>query len=371
VKTEVSRSRHFNPRRFDELVNQEFFFTAAAAKDCNLVDAIGRWDTIEDVIAELEGSSKSLVEPHTLAQFHLPADDPWSERPRIALVYALGVCDMDEGIAARSLVKDIEAVAEDRDIKAVVFRVDSPGGSAIPSDIVAEALKECSRKKPVIVSQGNVAGSGGYWLSMYGDVIVAAPHTITGSIGVIGLWLYDKSLKEKLGLSTDQVKAGDHADLGFGFPFPLVGMLPDRNLNEDERSRMEVLIKETYHDFVGKVAVGRNMEYDDVESIAQGRVWSGVDAKAHGLVDTLGGLITALAIAKQKAGIAADEKVTILEFPKRGLIAPDMLAPRLINAETYSNDLIRLLEFFAAHNGRGLPMLPIEYLGTSINFYED
>ncbi len=102
-------------------------------------------------------------------------------------------------IKARSLVKDIEEVAGRKDIKALVFRVDSPGGSALASDIVAEALRRCSKKKPVIVSQGRVAGSGGYWLSMYGDKIVSVPGTITGSIGVIGVWLYNRGSKEKLG----------------------------------------------------------------------------------------------------------------------------------------------------------------------------
>jgi protease-4 len=110
---------------------------------------------------------------------------------------------------------------------------------------VAEALRLCGKKKPVIVSQGMVAGSGGYWLSMYGDTIVAAPNTITGSIGVIGLWLYNKELKEKLGISTDHVQDGAHADMDFGFSFPLLGTLPDRNLTEAERARMTDLINET------------------------------------------------------------------------------------------------------------------------------
>jgi len=160
----------------------------------------------------------------------------WGELPRIAVVYALGECAMDSGIKARTLSKEVDALVEDSGIEAIVFRVDSPGGDAMASDLVAEALKKAKGKKPVIVTQGAVAASGGYWLSMYGDKIVAAPHTITGSIGVIGGWFYNAGLKEKLGMTTDRVQAGDHADIGFGMVLPFLGLgVPDRNLTEWER----------------------------------------------------------------------------------------------------------------------------------------
>ena len=123
-------------------------------------------------------------------------------------------------------------------------------GDALASDIIAEEMKACKKIKPVIVSQGYVAGSGGYWLSMYADTIVAAPNTITGSIGVIGGWYYNISLKQSLGISTDLVKAGNHADLGFGMKLPLIGIgLPDRNLTDDEWNIMEREIKNNYKMF--------------------------------------------------------------------------------------------------------------------------
>jgi len=269
---------------------------------------------------------------------------------------------MDEGITARKLVYDVQAVVEDRSVKAIVLRVDSPGGDPMASDYIAEALKKAKGKKPVIVSQGAVAASGGYWLSMYGDTIVAAPNTVTGSIGVIGGWAYNKGIKEKLGMSTDLVKVGDHADLGFGFTLPFIGLgLPDRAMTDVERTRMEYAIKTMYREFVGKVASGRKRDTDAVEAIAQGRVWSGYDGLQNGLVDILGGLETAITVAKERAGIRKDEEVTLLELPKKGLIDFSQFMPKLIGVEVKQKDpILEHLRFLLQHNGQPMPILPIE-----------
>ncbi len=240
------------------------------------------------------------------------------------------------------------------------FRVDSPGGSALASDIVAEALTKCQKKKPVIVSQGAVAGSGGYWLSMYGDKIVASPFTITGSIGVIGLWLYNKDFKERLGLSTDFVKAGEHADLGFGFTYPFLGQLPDRNLTESEKQKMEESIKSLYQEFVPKVARGRNKNTAEIEEIAQGRVWSGIRGKEIGLVDTVGGIETAIMIAKEKAHVPYNEDITIIELPKPQPIAPDLFQPKIIGTNEEYAEFIKYLQFLTEHNGQALLIMPLE-----------
>ena len=211
------------------------------------------------------------------------------------------------------------------------MRADSPGGDALASDIVAEALEDVQREdKPVIVTQGAVAASGGYWISMYGDKIVAAPQTITGSIGVIGGWFYNAGLKEKLGMTTDLVQVGQHADLGFGMTLPLLGAgVPDRNLTEGERALVENMIRTGYKEFVTKVAAGRKMKYEDVDKIGQGRVWPGVDGKQNGLVDELGGLETALLLAKQSAGIARDQPVTMVEAPQPEAFNTNIFTPKL------------------------------------------
>jgi protease IV len=363
TKTDICEARHLTSEQFDKLVNNEVIFLAQHAKEHGLVDSLGRWNVMKELVKRETRSDVSFVHPESLAKFKLPYDNYWGEPPCIAIIYALGACAMDEGIAARRLVKDVETAVDDSRVKAIVLRVDSPGGEAMASDYIAEAMKKAKGKKPIIVSQGYVAASGGYWLSMYADTIVAAPGTITGSIGVIGGWIYNKGLKETLGMSTDFVKVGEHADLGFGMTLPLIGLtIPDRNLTTDERARMESSIKTMYKEFVDKVALGRKKKTDYIEQIAQGRVWSGLDGKQNGLVDVLGGLETAVSIAKERASITKDQDVTIVELPKKGLIDFSMFMPKLfgIETKTLADPTIELLKFRLKHNGEPLPMLPME-----------
>jgi protease IV len=363
AKTDICEARHLTSEQFDQLVNNEVIFLAQQAKERGLVDSLGRWDMMKELVKKETGSDESFVNPGTLAKFKLPYDNHWSEPPRIAIIYALGACAMDEGISARKLVKDVEAAVDDSRVKAIVLRVDSPGGDGIASDYIAEAMKKAKGKKPIIVSQGFVAASGGYWLSMYADTIVAAPRTITGSIGVIGGWLYNKGLKDTLGMSTDFVKVGNHADFGFGMTLPLIGLtIPDRNLTTDEHALMESSIKTMYKEFEDKVALGRKQKSDDIEQIAQGRIWSGLDGKQNGLVDVLGGLETAINIAKERAGITKDQEITLIEMPKKGLMDFSMFAPKLfgIETKTAADPTIELLKFRLKHNGEPLPMLPME-----------
>jgi protease-4 len=362
TREEICEERGLSHAEFDRLVNEEYFFLPETALEAGLVDTLGRWDEVEKMVEELEGKKKGMVGPGALARFNLPRDNYWGDKPRIAVIYALGECAMDSGIKARSLSKVIERAGNDKDIKAIVFRADSPGGSALASDLVAEALKKAKDKKPVIVSQGWVAGSGGYWISMYGDTIVAAPNSITGSIGVIGGWIYNKGLKEKLGMTTDLVKAGEHADIGFGVPLPLIGTVPDRGFSTEERAKIEYLIKDAYRMFVEKVAEGRNREYDEIHKVGQGRVWTGKDGLELGLVDELGGIETAIRIAKAKAGIPEDEEVMLVQMPKAPLFDPGMFAPKLIGVEYKPEPVLEHLKFRLKHNGEVMPMLPLDQM---------
>jgi protease-4 len=166
-------------------------------------------------------------------------------------------------------------------------------------------------------------------------------------------------------MSTDFVKVGAHADLGFGMRLPLVGIqIPDRNLTPEERAVAESAIKTMYKEFVEKVSLGRKKQVDDIEPIAQGRVWSGLDGKQNGLVDVLGGLETAINIAKERAGIPKDHDITIIEMPKKGLIDFSMFMPKLfgVEAKIASDPTVEILKFRLQHNGEPLPMLPIEDL---------
>jgi protease IV len=362
AKNDITKGRKLSAEIFDNLVNDSTIFLSQAALENGLIDKIGRWDELKELINEKEGS-KHFVNPNSLKEFKKPNDYYWGSKPEIAVIYAIGVCAMDEGINARSLVKDINKAADDPNIKAIVLRVDSPGGDAMASDIIAEALRKSKEKKPVIVSQGYVAASGGYWLSMYADTIVAAPNSLTGSIGVIGGWFYNKGLKEELGISTDFVKRGDHADLGFGFSIPLLNLslIPDRDLTPDEQKKAEHLIKVSYNEFVSKVALSRNMDFESVEIIGEGRVWTGLAGIKNGLIDKLGGLADAINIASEKAGLKGKE-FNIIEYPDAPLINLNLFAPKIIGVKNEANKLLENLNFRLKNNGIPMPIVPIEFM---------
>jgi protease-4 len=220
------------------------------------------------------------------------------------------------------------------------------------------------------VSQGWLAGSGGYWISMYADTIVAAPNSITGSIGVIGGWFYNKGLKQKLGMTTDLVTVGDHADLGYGVTLPFLGRLPDRDFTDEERARVEDMITTFYYEFVDKVAEGRGMESSEVDSIGQGRVWSGTDGLKNGLVDVLGGMETAIMLARERAGIAPEDEVEIVELPEPPLFSFPAITPRLFGIEQKEDPLIEHLKFRLDRNGEVMPIVPGEYLDPELQFME-
>ena len=228
---------------------------------------------------------------------------------------------MDSGINGRRTSAWLRKLATDPDVKAVVLRADSPGGDPLPSDLVAEAvrlLKEAG--KPVVVSQGDVAASGGYWISMDGSRILTTPVTITGSIGVISGWLWDDGLSTKVGVTAESVQRGRHADLYSEIGLPMLGGVPRRPMNEEELARTERVIRDMYGQFVQAVARGRGLDPAVVDSVAQGRVWMGDDAIARGLCDQVGGLSDAIAEARRLAGIPDGRDVELVEYPPRPLV---------------------------------------------------
>ncbi len=363
IRQDVSSSRKFTETGFDSLVNQQVYFLAEDALKLGLVDTLARWSSMQDIIQHYTGHKKRRL-PLSLIFEEAPPAQLWGMPPKIALVYGIGVCAMDEGIKARWLEKVFLRLKDDRSVKAVVFRVDSPGGDGMASDVVAEAMRKCAEKKPVVVSQGQVAGSGGYWISMYADTIVAAPNTITGSIGVIGGWVYDKGISAKLGMTSDHVKVGEHADLGYGVRLPLLGVqIPARNLTDAERQRVEVFFKRLYRDFVNKVAAGRGIPADSVEQIARGRFYSGIDGKQLGLVDEIGGLYTAIGIARKLAHIPEKRYYEIVEIPRyKGLFDSNLINPFATGEQLQNDPVIQFLRMFTRQPGYPLPMmLPGEY----------
>ncbi|ANU58684.1 signal peptide peptidase SppA [Bacteroides caecimuris] len=215
-----------------------------------------------------------------------------------------GSATSEDGIVGSKVIRDLRKLKDDNDVKAVVLRVNSPGGSAFASEQIWHAVKELKAKKPVIVSMGDYAASGGYYISCVADTIVAEPTTLTGSIGIFGIIPNAKGLTDKIGLSYDVVKTNKYADFGNIM----------RPFNEDERSLLQMMITEGYDTFVSRCAEGRQMPKEAIEKIAEGRVWTGETAKKLGLVDELGGIDKALDIAVAKAGI---EGYTVVSYPAK------------------------------------------------------
>jgi protease-4 len=195
---------------------------------------------------------------------------------------------------------------------------------------------------------------------MYGDKILAAPNTITGSIGVIGGWAYNKGLKEKLGLTTDYVKKGEHADLGFGMTVPFIGLtLPDRDLSPFEQKKVDRTILSTYKEFVAKVASGRSKSTVYIDSIGQGRVWSGTDGNKIGLVDNLGGIQDAIDIAVDNCGLKGIE-YEVKEYPPPPFFNLNFFLPKIPGLQIDEDPIIRTIKFRLKYNGTALPVLPFE-----------
>jgi protease-4 len=229
----------------------------------------------------------------------------------VAIYYAAGEI-VDEAsatstgdcIVGNKMARDLRSLKEDKDVKAVVLRVNSPGGSAFASEQIWKAVAELKKEKPVIVSMGDYAASGGYYISCVADTIVAEPTTLTGSIGIFGMFPNVKGLADKVGVSFDVAKTNKYSDVG----------VTTRPMNEGEKAMLQSFIEQGYNLFVGRCADGRGMSREDIEKIAQGRVWSGEMAKEIGLVDVIGGVDKALEIAAGKAGV---EKYTTKEYPEQ------------------------------------------------------
>lgn len=370
VRNDICASRRISESKLDSLINNKIIFNAENAVKEGLIDTVGRWVDCDKIVKKFDKKLRNRTAFEKLAKYQLPPEK-WGPKPQIAIVYGIGECAMETGIRARKLEKIFTRLAKNDQIKAVVFRVDSPGGDGMASDIVAEAMKKCAEKKPVIVSQGYVAASGGYWISMYADTIVAAPFTVTGSIGVIGGWLWNKNMGEKLGMTSDYVKVGDHAEIGFGITLPLIGLqVPDRNLNPGERALMEKMIRDMYQGFVTKVAAGRDLSVEKVSEIAQGRVWTGTAGKENGLVDEIGGLETSVIIAREAAGIPVETEIEIKEFPEPGLFSLEMfnLFPFSTQKVIEQNEPgeISYIKFIAKHPGKPLPLSSPEFFKNDI-----
>jgi protease-4 len=235
---------------------------------------------------------------------------------RIAVIYAVGVISSGESsndstgtqvVGSDTLVNYIRRARADRSVRAIVLRIDSPGGSAIASDVIWRELMLTRDVKPVIASMSDVAASGGYYIAVPAHAIVAQPATLTGSIGVVSIKFVLDGTMDKLGVNVEEIARGRYAGM----------YSPVSQFSPEERVKMLEIMQATYDAFVEKAAAGRNTTPEKIDAIAQGRVWTGHQAKQLGLVDELGGLDRALALAKQRAKIPQDEEVELVIYPPK------------------------------------------------------
>ena len=310
ICTTVAEARGTTVDALNNIANTIPFLTPEQALEHKLIDGIIYRDQVEDIFAE-HGAKKNFLDKYEFISLgdycsSVAVDAAKQSAPKVGIIYAEGAIvdgeseSLDGNIYGTTLANTIAKARKDETIKAVVLRVNSPGGSALASDVIWREVELLKAQKPVIVSMGAYAASGGYYISAPADAIVANKLTLTGSIGVFGIMLEGGDmLKNKLGVTTDVAKTNPSADFGTG----VLGMTL-RKPSALEKALLIQSVDRVYEAFTSKVAAGRNLELQKVLNIAEGRVWSGTEAVVNGLADTNGGLKVAISIAADKAGIA-------------------------------------------------------------------
>ncbi|NES78888.1 MULTISPECIES: signal peptide peptidase SppA [Okeania] len=312
----IAPSRGLTIQQLQAIANEQGILMADAAEDSKLVDRVDYYD---EVLSELKVLTGKEEDDKTFTQISLNnytrvpkvaevASGDVKSKNKIAVVYAEGEIVNGTGtprqIGGDRLAKELRRLRFDDKVKAVVLRVNSPGGSASASEVIGREVKLTREQKPIIVSMGNIAASGGYWISMNADKIFAEPTTITGSIGVFGVLFNIQDLGNENGITWDTVKIGQFADLNNN----------SRPKTEEELALIQNMVDSIYERFITNVATARNLPKEKVAEIAQGRVWSGVNAQELGLVDEITGIEGAIKFAAEKAELGDSWKVE--EYPK-------------------------------------------------------
>ena len=309
----ITDTRHLSEGAVQALIDKAPLF-ADEAKEAQLVDRIGYRDEALAEAYHLAGSGAELM---SLSRYIDGAGRPHTKGPTIALIYGTGLIVQGGGeknpltgtaeMNAREVARAFRDAFRDSDVRAILFRIDSPGGSAVASESIwREVVRARERGKPVIVSMSSTAGSGGYYIAAPADKIVAEPATLTGSIGVLAGKLVIAELLNKLRISVDTVERGANSGMFSAL----------RDFSPAERQRLNAFLDQTYRGFKAHVAAGRHLSDEAVEAVAKGRVWSGEDAKKNGLVDELGGYAVALRLAREAAKLAPDAPVKLVTFPR-------------------------------------------------------
>ena len=354
----------------DNMLNNEPSLSPVTAYERGLIQELLYPDQIESRIKSRVGieDSEKLNTVTSSRYLRVPKSDVGISAPsgndKIAIINASGAIMPeiitgfgDDGgtITVNNFKASLDKVLNDKNVKALVVRIDSPGGSASTSDVIHHLILEATKKIPVVASMASTAASGGYYIAMGADTVIASPLTITGSIGVISMkYNVSELATEKLGITFDEVKSHMNADwLSFTRPF-----------TQDQADRFQDFNSATYEVFLGVVAQNRKMSRDEVDAVAQGRVWTGIDAKANGLVDVLGGYDDAIRIASEMAGIS---EYSLVEYPvqktflERFTSSSQTIASMYLNPQSEIQRIAREILHIAGP-GQGYPIarMPVE-----------
>ncbi|HUR33529.1 MAG TPA: signal peptide peptidase SppA [Vicinamibacterales bacterium] len=351
-------------------------FLADAALRAGLIDEIGYEDQATKKLQDDHGRA-TTIDAANYSRVNMTSLG-LNRGPRIAVIYASGAIVGGRGgydplngetVGSDTLIEAIRDARKDSSVRAIVLRIDSPGGSATASDAIWRELmlaRDEKKDRPLVVSMSDLAASGGYYIAMPGEVIVAQPSTLTGSIGIFGGKLVMAGAYEKLGAHIESTSIGRNAEMGS----------PARPFNASELQKVESQLRAFYGDFVRKAAESRHTTPEKIDSLAQGRVWTGRQAKDNGLVDELGGLDRAIAIAKERAHIAASSEVEVVGFPQpksfyqmvsEGLAGNSEAAASAWMAARLSNDELTVLRALRGttamfRRGEALALMPFTYV---------
>ena len=313
----ISSARNLKPEQVKKLIDQAPHL-AEEAKEKGLVDQVLYFDQLEEMLEEILSEPVRKIGAEQYYRLRLLSRaglESFRKRPEIALVYGTGVIQSgsesgweqwDQTLTCEQMLKTLRSIREDQKIKAVILRIDSPGGSGLASDLLWREVHLIRQNKPLIVSMGDIAASGGYYLAMEGEPILAQPTTLTGSIGVIAGKVNLRGLYHKVGMKKEQLKRGANADLFSDYS----------SLEGGKRGKLRRELEYFYQSFVEKASQARKMKKSHLEKSAQGRVWTGRQAKELGLIDEFGGLWRAIELAKAKIGLSPEERVKINIYPR-------------------------------------------------------
>lgn len=317
----IAKSRRLPPAAVREAVDRAPLLDREALER-KLIDRVGYADEARDAVIQRAGAGAETVE---IADYLAVAGGPNDSGPTVALIHAVGTITGgksdrpalgDVTAGSETIVQAIEEAADDPDVKAILFRIDSGGGSVSASESIRRALEKArQRGKPVIASMGDSAASGGYWIALAADRIVASPATITGSIGVVAGKMSFAGLSDKVGVTWGRVSAARNAGM----------WSPMHPFSESEQERMTAIIDTTYASFLDRVAKARRLTPEQARAAARGRVWTGAQARELGLIDDFGGQEEALTLARTAAGLAADAPVTLAPFPAPKSVTEEVL----------------------------------------------